>query len=72
MGWGFDLGTEFDPQLEGSSSEGLSLDIELKTARPDARSFFDVQVVSIDMLGLVFRISKSGHWLINALLRDDG
>lgn len=65
---GFDLGTQVDPQLKGSRSEGLSLDIELKTAQPNTGSFFDVQDVSIDMPGLVFRISKSRHWLINSLL----
>jgi hypothetical protein len=65
---GFDIGNEADPRLEGDGSEGLSADIELKTAQPDARSFFEVQDVSIDMPGLVFRIARSRHWFVNAVL----
>ncbi|KAF8320469.1 hypothetical protein DL93DRAFT_1849617 [Clavulina sp. PMI_390] len=80
----FDIGTQagVDPSFEDPSSsslpapsssttalsEGITLDIDIQTAPPSAPSLFTVDLVRVDIPGLQFGITKSRHWLVNAIL----
>ena len=60
-----------DVGRQGAAGQGLSVDIELETSLADENSnqfyVFRINDVDVDISGLHVSISKSRHWIFNAL-----